>query len=173
MGLCFSMNNTNEKTNENKIELKESILNLEDKLKTVSEKEVEYFNFKGKRFKCRYCNIYDGDTFSIIFIFKDEIIKYRCRCLGYDTPEMKPSLKNPNREKEKEVAKLAKARFIELLEKGKDGLIEVECFEFDKYGRILVNVYNGVDNESLNDIMIKEGHGIPYSGGTKEKFDFE
>lgn len=183
MGLCLSINNTNEKTNEktNKtndlyvqnLELKESVLNLDERLKIVNEKEVDYFNFKGKRLKCRYCNIYDGDTFSIIFIFKDELIKYRCRCLGYDTPEMKPSLKNPNREKEKEAAKLAKARFIELLEKGKDGLIEVECFEFDKYGRILVNVYNGVDTKSLNDIMIEEGHGIPYSGGTKEKFDFD
>ncbi len=141
-------------------------------LKSVNEKEVKYFSFAGRRLIVKPCNIYDGDTFSILFEWKGEVIKYRCRCVGYDTPEMKPSLKDPNREKEKQKALLAKMRFEELLAKGKDGLVEVECGEFDKYGRILVTVYNGVDQESLNDIMMKEGHGLPYDGGKKSKFEF-
>lgn len=178
MGICIGKIQEN-----NQIEIipqKDNIINDvknddEDKLKKLEniDKTIPYFSFKGKKLKCRFCNIYDGDTFTIVFLYRNEIIKYRCRCLGYDTPEMKPSLKAPNREKEIEAAKKAKARFIELLEKGKDGIIEVECFEFDKYGRILVNVYNGIDNNSLNNIMIKEGHGITYDGGTKEKFNFD
>ena len=62
-----------------------------------------------------------------------------------------------NREKEKDAAKIAKARFIELLEKGKDGLIEVECFEFDKYGRILVNVFNDSVDDGSGDYTIGSG----------------
>ena len=143
---------------------------LMDKLKVIDEKEVNYFSFSGKRIRGRPCNVYDGDTFSLMFVFGDDVIKYRCRCLGYDTPEMKPSLKNPNREKEKEMAKKAKERFMELLGRGGDGFVEVVCGGFDKYGRILVTVYNGVDEKSLNEIMIEEGHGIPYNGGTKESF---
>ena len=44
-----------------------------------------------------------------------------------------------------------------------------ECFDFDKYGRILVKVYN-IDDVSLsiNDIMINEGHGKIYDGGKKD-----
>ncbi len=182
MGLCFGKNNNNELEKESSLnvnfeniqlkEIKKEFDELEE-LKNIKDKEVPYFTFKGKRLKCRYCNIYDGDTFTIIFIYNGEKIKYKARCLGYDTPEMKPPLKQPDREKEIEAAKKAKARFTELLDKSKDNIIEVECFEFDKYGRILVNVYNGIDNDSLNNIMIKEGHGKPYDGGTKEKFNFD
>ncbi len=177
MGCCFSTSNDKKEVKDNLVQLSNIQYlsksdNLEE-LKNINEKEIPYFSFKGKRFKCKYCNVYDGDTFTIIFIYNGEKIKYKTRCLGYDTPEMKPPLKQPDREKEIEAAKKAKARFIELLERNKDGFIEVECFEFDKYGRILVNVFNGVDKESVNTLMIKEGHGKPYDGGTKEKFNFD
>ena len=167
MGICCG------KQTSNVLEGKEMV-KLDDRsyLQKVNEKDVKYFSFEGKRLLVKPCNIYDGDTFSILFLYKGELIKYRCRCVGYDTPEMKPSLKDPNREKEKEKAKEAKKRFQELLERGKDGLVEVQCGEFDKYGRILVTVFNGVDDISINDIMMKEGHGLPYDGGKKSTFDF-
>ncbi len=180
MGMCYCKPVKNEVVIEEqpiavsgvKMEVDGEVMNEENRLINLDEKEVKYFSFAGKRFKVKPCNVYDGDTFSILFIYKDEIIKYRCRCLGYDTPEMKPSLKNPNREKEKEMAKKARDRFIELLNRGQNGLVEVDCGGFDKYGRILVTVYNGVDQKSLNELMVEEGHGIPYNGGTKESFEF-
>jgi endonuclease YncB( thermonuclease family) len=116
-------------------------------------------------------NIYDGDTFSLIFEYNGETIKYRCRCFGYDSPEMKPSLQNPNRDKEKDLAKLAKTRFTQLLTKNSNGLIRVKCYKFDKYGRILVDIWNDVDEKSVNDIMVEEGHGKKYDGGKKELWD--
>ena len=142
-------------------------------LKSIKDKlyendKCDYFSFIGKTFYARACNIYDGDTFSIIFLHNNEVIKYRCRCLGYDSPEMKPSLSNPNRDKEKELALNAKNRFTELLTKHESGLVFVECFEFDKYGRILVRVYNMIDTKSINEIMIEEGHGKNYDGGKKD-----
>jgi len=45
-------------------------------------------------------------------------------------------------------------------------LVTIECFDFDKYGRILVNVYN--DNILINEIMINENHGKKYDGGKKD-----
>ena len=137
-------------------------------LSTISEKSIPYFTFKGKSFFAKPCNIYDGDTFSIIFEYGNEIMKYKCRAMGYDTAEMKPRLNVENREQIIEKAYAAKNRFTELLQKHPSGLVKVECLEFDKYGRILVNVWNMVDTKSLNEIMIEEGHGKPYSGGTKE-----
>jgi endonuclease YncB( thermonuclease family) len=142
-------------------------------LKSIKDKLYEndiqeYFSFVGKTFYARACNIYDGDTFSIIFLHNNTVIKYRCRCLGYDSPEMKPSLSNQNREKEKALAVIAKNRMTELLTKHESGLVFVECFEFDKYGRILVRVYNMIDTKSINEIMIEEGHGKIYDGGKKD-----
>ena len=150
---------------------KEAYLNnLKEKLyKITNDKDIPYFSFEGKRYFARPSNIYDGDTFSIIFEDGNKnIIKYRCRCLGYDSAEMKPSLSNPNRDKEKELALAAKKRFTELLMAHNSGLILVECHGFDKYGRILVTIYNNVDEMSVNELMIIEGHGKPYDGGKKD-----
>jgi endonuclease YncB( thermonuclease family) len=150
------------------------LIKLEDaynKLKVISDvKSVKYFSLKGNVFYALPCNIYDGDTFSVIFEYKGELIKYRCRCNGYDCAEMKPSLNDPNRDHEKELAIKAKDRLIELLNKHETKLIKIECLEFDKYGRLLINFWNNVDKKSINEIMISEGHGKPYNGGTKDKW---
>ena len=71
-------------------------LNKLDLLKTIDEKDIPYFSFSGKTFIAKPCHIYDGDTFSIIFFFHGTYIKYRCRTIGYDSPEMKPLKSNPN-----------------------------------------------------------------------------
>ena len=142
-----------------------------EKLKhIVDDKEVPYFSFNGLSFYAMPCHIYDGDTFSVIFEYKGNLIKYRCRCTGYDCAEMKPLKSDPNREHEKELAHKAKDRLIELLGKHPSKLIKIECGEFDKYGRLLITFYNMVDNKSINQIMIDEKHGKPYEGGTKEKW---
>jgi endonuclease YncB( thermonuclease family) len=148
--------------------LENEINNLNDKLIPINNpKDVNYFNFDGKTFIAKPCHVYDGDTFSVIFDFKGELIKYRCRCFGYDTPEMRPSKKNPNRDKEKELALLAKKRMIELLEAHPSKLIKIECLKFDKYGRILIKAFNNINEKSINEIMVDEGHGRWYDGGTK------
>ena len=149
--------------------LENEINNLNNKLVTIkTDKDVSYFNFKNKSFIAKPCHVYDGDTFSVIFDYHGELIKYRCRCYGYDTPEMRPSLKNPNRDHEKKLAYAAKARIIELLEAHPSKLIRIECLDFDKYGRILIKAYNNVNEKSINEIMVEEGHGKWYDGGTKD-----
>jgi len=143
---------------------------ISEKLNKIDENNLEYFSFKGQTFIAKHCNIYDGDTFSVIFEYRGEIIKYRCRCMGYDTAEMKPKKNDPNREYEKMQAIKAKNRLEYLLNKHPTKLIKIECLDFDKYGRLLVNVYNMVDVKSINSIMIEEGHGKVYNGGTKEEW---
>ena len=148
--------------------LNKDLLKNYNLLKDVNTDNIDYFNFKGKTFYAKPCNVYDGDTFSIVFEYRNELIKYRCRCYGYDTPEMRPSLKNPNRDHEKELAQKAKGRIIELLNKHEKKIIKVECLDFDKYGRLLIKAYNNVDDVSINEIMVNEGHGRVYDGGRKD-----
>ena len=129
-------------------------------------KDIPYFSFTGKSFYAKHCNIYDGDTFSAIFKYKDELIKYKCRCMGYDTAEMKPLKSKENREEEKNLAINAKKRFEELLNKHPTNLIKIDCLEFDKYGRLLVNLYSDSE-QSVNEMLCKENYAKCYDGGTK------
>ena len=65
---------------------------------------------------------------------------------------------------EKQLALEAKQRFTELL----GNLVTLKCGKFDKYGRILVEIY--VNNICINEKMIEEGHGRPYDGGLKNEW---
>lgn len=136
----------------------------------IDPENMKCFSFIDQSFIGIPTNIYDGDTLSIIFVYNGRPVKYRCRALGYDSPEMKPLLSNPNRLMEKVLARKAKDRFIELLTKHTEKNIFIKCHEFDKYGRLLVEIWNNVDKESINTIMVNEGHGKAYDGGTKEKW---
>jgi tRNA G10 N-methylase Trm11 len=84
------------------MELNEAYKKLKD---IKDDKTIPYFSFKGKTFYALPCHIYDGDTFSVIFDYKGELVKYKCRCMGYDTAEMKPSLKDENRLEQKGLLK--------------------------------------------------------------------
>lgn len=134
----------------------------------VDPDDLEYFTWENKTFIAKPSHVYDGDTFTATWCYNNELIKYRCRCLGYDSPEMKPRLNNPDRDEIKIKANIAKERFIQLL--NQDPTITIVCGEFDKYGRVLVNIYNDTNGEkSINDMMIDEGFGYVYHGGTKQK----
>lgn len=133
----------------------------------IDPENMDCFSFNGQSFIGMATNVYDGDTLSIIFVYNGKPIKYRCRALGYDSPEMKPSLANPNRDQEKLLAFAAKKRFIDLLAKSPDKNVLFKCHHFDKYGRLLVEIWNLVDSHSINSIMVAEGHGKLYSGGKK------
>jgi endonuclease YncB( thermonuclease family) len=51
-------------------------------------------------------------------------------------------------------------------------LIRVSCSEFDKYGRLLVTLYDSDFDatKSYNTVLIEERYAKPYNGGTKEGF---
>jgi endonuclease YncB( thermonuclease family) len=136
---------------------KDPIKKAKKDLKPVLPANVDYFSFKGKTFYAKFCNVYDGDTFTAVFKYNGEIIKYRCRCDNYDSSEMRQPLNAKDRDKKKEMARNARERLVDLLSKHESQLIKIECGDFDKYGRILVIVYNMVDEDSINTIMVREG----------------
>lgn len=142
-----------------------------DKLKLANKNNTPLFSFNGLITYGKAVDFYDGDTFNIIISYYDLLYHFKARMYGYDSPEMKPSLSLENREEIKKNAINAKNRLIELI--GSKEYFKVYCHEFDKYGRLLVsifmndndNVYNF--NNTINSVMIKEGHGYSYYGGTK------
>lgn len=116
--------------------------------------------------KIVYC--YDGDTVHCVFKHDDRYQKFIIRMYGYDSAEMKQSraLDENIRKKEKEKAISAKKRLDELI---LNKIVYIFCKKMDKYGRLLAEIKLKLnDKKSINDIMIEEGHGYKYYGGTKK-----
>lgn len=133
-----------------------------NKLNNINSDDISIFSLNGYSTQAKVVDVYDGDTCTIVFKWEGKYRKFKCRCYGYDSPEMKPRLNIENRDEIKENAVKAKERLIELTA----DIVRVECMDFDKYGRLLVKLYKN-NNILINDIMINEGHGYVYHGGTK------
>ena len=147
-------------------------INNEEKELKKCDDSIPKFSLKGKILKSKIVRVYDGDTFWACFFLDNKIVKYNCRCLGYDSPEMRPKNKSDDEKiKEKEAAQKAKDHFIKLCE-SREELVTLKCENFDKYGRLLVEVYGDDKIVSVNQKMINDGHGYEYDGGTKKNITY-
>ena len=144
------------------------------------------FTLKGYITYAKLLSNYDGDTGDILFLYNGLPMRMKARFNGYDTCEIKPLINDPNREEKKKKAKEAKMRLWKLCTNMDDikehkTLIKIVCYDFDKYGRLLIlafpeetDISNKNEDElfdmSINNQMIKEGHGYSYKGGHKVEF---
>ena len=127
---------------------------------------LDLYKLKGN-FRAKVVDVYDGDTITIVIFNKGGFEKHKLRMYGYDSPEMKPKLDVPNREQEIKKAKAAKKYLSDIV---LNNIVEFESMGFDKYGRLLGKIYqlNYCSKVELNQLMIDQGHGYAYYGGTKK-----
>lgn len=150
-------------------------------------KDVPEFSLCGQTLKGKVVEMYDADTCKIVLPLNNSFYKFTCRLNGIDTPEMKPKKEKPNRETEILWAKKARnelmrmvcpnGKTIDNLEAKKEdivkdleenrNLITIKCMEFDKYGRLLVEMFVDGTSDSLNKILVNKGMAVEYNGGTK------
>lgn len=136
------------------------------------------FTLKGKIFMCKVVEVYDGDSCKVVFCFNKKYYKWNIRMLGYDSPEIRISKYNIDRDHLKKIALKAKKHFIKLLNYNNNNntqLLYIKCYDFDKYGRLLAELYfkynDAINNiNSINSFMIISGNAIPYYGGKKKSF---
>ena len=137
---------------------------------TTVNNDTPIFSLEGKYCQCKVVNVYDGDTCKVVFPMNDTMYRWNVRLTGYDTPEMRPPRSQENREKEIEAAYAARD-FLRGQVMNENQLVYIKCGEFDKYGRLLGTLFlQETDLISVNDMMIQQGHGYEYDGGTKKKF---
>ena len=112
--------------------------------------------------------VVDGDTVDVDINlgFNIQLKDERVRIMGIDTPESRTSDKV-----EKLFGLAAKERLYSLLEKDAK-LITTEDRNGEdmkgKFGRILGD-FRAADGRLVTEIMIEEGHCVPYFGGSKEE----
>ena len=151
-------------------------------------KDTPEFSLCGMTLTGKIVEMYDADTCKIALPLQNTFYKFTCRLNGIDTPEMKPRKDKLNREAEIVWAKKARNELLSLvcnnkidnleikkeevitLLKNNKNLVNVKCLEFDKYGRLLVELYNtdNINNlKSFNDILVEKQLAVNYGGGTK------
>lgn len=144
--------------------------------------ETPLFSLNGRQCWGRVTNLYDGDTFKVVIKLFDGYHKFNVRMYGIDTCEIKSK-----DEENKKKAIMARNRILQIIseqditldktytKKEIDAILEsnvcmvwMDCFEFDKYGRLLANVSLTSDTqENFAQILIKEKLGYAYFGDTK------
>ena len=119
-------------------------------------------------YKIKLDRVVDGDTIDAnIDLGFDISVKKRIRFMGINTPE---SRTRDLEEKAKGLA--AKDRVKQLLEGAKE--ITLQSHGVGKYGRCLgelfIDIVDGQEKltlESINELLIKEGHAVAYDGGKR------
>ena len=123
-----------------------STINLE----TLDCTNIKEFSLEGYECDAKIIKVYDGDTVTVVFEYKNELHKWHCRLDGIDTPELKT--KNA---KEKDMG--LKARDA-LREKILNKVVKLKCKSFDKYGRLLADIY--YNNCKINQWLIDEKYAV-------------
>jgi len=118
-------------------------------------------------YRCKVLKVVDGDTVDVDIDlgFGVWLHDERVRIMGIDTPESRTSDKV-----EKLFGLAAKARLKELL--GKETILKTQVNKDGedmkgKFGRILGDFVTE-DGRMVTEVMIEEGHCVPYFGGSKE-----
>ena len=127
-------------------------------------KKTKIFSFEGRKCDGKVVDVYDGDTVKIVFPLSeqepDRLYRWNCRLINVDTPELRT--KNL-KEKAfgKEVRDLLKQKIL-------NQIVSVECKDFDKYGRLLVEIF--YEDSSINQWLIENKYAKVYDGGKKSKW---
>lgn len=175
------------------------IIDARETLRVIKSSDLPTYSYAGQWMIGKVLSIYDGDTCHIALINYDKFLKLKCRLAYIDTPELKPLKAHDNRLEEMSKAMKARNRLVQLatscqidvdsqmkgaelqklLDASNNKLVAVECGQFDKYGRLLVVIYDydpqtflnipRIEN-SYNARLVLDGFAKLYDGGTKEAF---
>lgn len=131
----------------------------------ASSRETPLLSLNGKHYHAKVVYIYDGDTMHVVFKEFGQLFRWNCRIMNVDTPEIRT--KNF---KEKELGYTVRNRLREMFQ---DKIVVIETYDFDKYGRLLIDVlfHENDDTTSplikLSDWLIQNNFAYKYGGGTK------
>ncbi len=128
-------------------------------LESQSEKTLA-FSLNGYKTEAKVVKVYDGDTVHVVFSYFNTYYKWIGRIAHVDTPELKT--KN---EEEKKKGYEVRDKLRELI-LGK--IVQLHCHEFDKYGRLLIDIE--IEGIKVDEWLISNGYAKKYEGGTKEKW---
>lgn len=155
----------------------------------IIDNNIDYLSFNNEILSGKVVDVYDGDSIKLVmpFIMKSsvtsqsknkiynhffkpkeiiQLYKWNCRLKGIDTPEIRT-----RNLKEKEFGFEVRDK---LREKILNNILIIKCGVFDKYGRLLVTLYETNDDlkkeNSINKWLIDNNYANEYNGGRKQEW---
>jgi len=129
----------------------------------ATSKDTPIFEFNDCIKLSKVVDVYDGDTIKVCFSIDDtchNIYRFTVRMYGYNSEEIRHSTKDPLRDDKKKLGiehrdALSKMVF--------DKLVYLECMGYDKYGRLLANVFlDEAKTHCVNELMVSKVGCKPY-----------
>jgi endonuclease YncB( thermonuclease family) len=114
----------------------------------VTDKNVPNWSFEGT-YTSKITDVYDGDTVHAVIKIHGKLTKLHVRMLGYDAPEMR-SKDATLKEQAMDARNYLRSRIL-------NQVVTLKCGKFDKYGRVLGDIYIGKTH--INEDMAKK-YGI-------------
>ena len=151
-------------------------------MENYNDSNTPSFSFNGLNCISRIIDITDGDTVKAIINFKDNYYKIVIRLFNIDTCETRSKNienKNLGLDAKKRVYNIITNKHIDdnnnnnIKKIIKNELnsncyyIYIKCYDFDKYGRVLADIYKNENDLSISNILIDEKLAYIYSGKTK------
>lgn len=137
-------------------------MNLQD----YTLNSVKKFSFEGNEVNAKCVKVYDGDSITVIFsIFNLPHMQYNIRLYNIDTAEIR------SKNEEEKIKALEAKKIVSDLILNK--VIKLKLKEFDKYGRILAEVYCDGINCDISSYLYDKKLGYRYDGGSKDKQFFK
>lgn len=167
----------------------------------IDQNNIKPFTLDGQICLAHVVDVYDGDTCTVNMKTSAGHHQWKIRMLGYDCPEIRLSAKAEPDEHQREVHKLHGKVCGNLLRKmilGKT--VWVKCSKFEKFGRVLGDIYVYSANNIMNPLnaetketkeikgspnapdlsklihvnkwMLENTSAQPYDGGAHKNFDF-
>jgi endonuclease YncB( thermonuclease family) len=130
-------------------------------------KDVRYKDtiiFKPDITNGKVIKVYDGDTITIatkLPYYNSPFFRFSVRLRGIDCPEIRT--KNTT---EKHCAVIARDLLVNNIY---HKIVTLENIDYDKYGRILADVF--LDGKNITELLINNRLAVKYDGGTKHSPD--
>ena len=123
---------------------------------TAADNSTPLYTLEGLRVQAKCTAVYDGDTAYFAFRVAEgaPIYRYKCRMAGYNSAELRT--RDPVEKAAGIAAKNALSADI------CDKIVTLSIGKYDKYGRLLVEVFHS--GENINKKMVTGGFGKPYDG---------
>lgn len=128
-------------------------------------KNTDEFSLIGVNTVGKCVDVYDGDTVKIVLNIpiNNTLYKWNCRIARVDTPELRT-----RNIKEKQFGYQVRDFLREMI---LDKIVKVKCLDFDKYGRLLIEII-GIEEKEINisDWLISNNYAFEYNGGKKKQW---
>lgn len=114
-------------------------------------------------YKIKVTRVVDGDTIDAeIDLGFDLKLNKRIRLYGINTPETR------TRDKEEKKRGLAAKKFLQQIVDEQEGVLFLKSLDQGKFGRCIGVLFErDFDDQSINDVLVQEGHAVEYFGGKR------